>query len=144
MTVPTVDPTPLTLDELIAQLSAVRDRQPELGRRPVELPWDPGHTTVGGTPAVKLTGVHTGIDWDHNRVFLRPATPIGQLDGEMRKRVSKAENLVGRLLWLLRRPEEPAKTLAHIQSHLDHHLGRDAAAEPLEKTQPPRHKRSPQ
>lgn len=68
-----------------------------LGDKPLEIPYDPGFATLGGLPAVKTRGVHLGFDWDHGRCFLTPEKRLGVPEAELRKRLSKVENILGHL-----------------------------------------------
>ena len=90
-------PHPLTLDNLIAQLTRLRAAQPDLAHAPIEIRWDPGHTTLGGAPAVKITSVHAGFDWDHGRIFLGTEHRIAKCNDELMKKLRAYENMVGHL-----------------------------------------------
>ena len=37
---------------------------------------------LGGTPAVPVTGIHAGIDWDSGRVLISTASPLIGLSAE--------------------------------------------------------------
>lgn len=87
----------LTLDNLLAQLTRLRATQPDLAHAPVQIRWDPGQATLGAAPAVKITSVHAGIDWDHGRVFLGTEHPIAKRNEDLMKKLRTYENLVGRL-----------------------------------------------
>jgi hypothetical protein len=114
----------LTLDALIQALVELRARQPELGTAAVELPYDPGHTTLGSHPAVGITRVSAGFDWDMGRVFLSADRPVGIPEQALRARQRYFEDalLSVRLTLRPRTDSEaptPEKQLARITGALD-------------------------
>lgn len=125
-------PHPLTLDNLVAQLSRLRSSQPDLAHAPVGIRWDPGHMTMGGTPAVKITAVHAGFDWDHGRVFLGTEHPVAKRNDELMKKLRIYEDLVGHLHLALApsRTTDSGKKVEQVQAHLAHALQRLAGDRP--------------
>lgn len=110
----------MTLDQFIAALQQLRADQPNLANKTVELPWDPGYTTIGGHPAVKLTGVAAGFDWDHGRVFVSTAERVGQVPDELRRRLRIHEDIQTGIALTVRRGEsDPGQALKRIQGYLD-------------------------
>lgn len=59
---------PLTVDQAIAQLTALSQRGQ--GESQLAIPVDLGFATIGGTPRVPLMSISAGIDWDARQVFL--------------------------------------------------------------------------
>jgi hypothetical protein len=117
---PPSPPKPLTLDQMIETLVAFRAQHPELAAKPVELPWDPGHTTLRSHAAIGLTGVSAGFDWDQGRVFVHAQERVGRVLAEVRRRLSVQEDiLLGIALQVRRAEEDPVKAIAAIQQRLD-------------------------
>jgi len=113
--------TALTLDALLETLTALRASTPRLGQATVAVPYDPGHTTIGGTPALPVTAAHAGIDWDMNKVLLALPQRVGVVDAELRRRLSQYEQAIGHVSLLIGRAEREGKpvNLAALRSHLD-------------------------
>jgi hypothetical protein len=72
----------------------------------VLLPFDPGHATLGGTPAQPIVRASAGFDWDANRCLLGTPTRLGLTDPELRKQLSRQTNAIDRLLLSIRRMGE--------------------------------------
>ena len=109
---------PLTIQQLHDALGELI--QQGHGGKALEIPRDPGHATLGGTPAVKIKGVFNGFDWDQGRFFLVPETRLGVPDAELRKRMREAENLLGHLHMAARAGQggDEAQRLETLREHL--------------------------
>lgn len=83
-------PAALTVNSLIVLLETLRDQG--AGEHPVQQPYSPAQTTMGGTPTLPVVGVDAGFDWDHGKVMLRLSEPVGTLDVEVRRRLRVLEN----------------------------------------------------
>jgi hypothetical protein len=100
-------------------------RRPHWVKKAVEIRWDPGHATVGSHPAVTVTHVQMGFDWDQGRIFLGTSEPIGKISAPLRRVLRGQENTLGRLHLAANRDKElPEITLKKLRQILDHHRAR--------------------
>lgn len=110
----------LTLDDLIDQLTTLRSRHPELGQAKVEIPWDVGHATLGGHPAVAVVAAQAGFDWDHGRVFLSTAERVSRLNATLRRRLAIHDDLLLSLSLAVRRDGTTETTIpATIKARIE-------------------------
>ena len=68
----------LTIVELHRDLTALLAAQPQLGNVPAVIPLVSSTTRIGAHAVTGLRAVAPGIDWDAGKVFLWPATPVGE------------------------------------------------------------------
>lgn len=80
----------LTVDQTIEKLKEISDQG--MGGWTLGVSYDPGFSTLGGTPMAVVDNVSAGFDWDTNKVFLNTDKRLGVVDQELRDRLSKADN----------------------------------------------------
>lgn len=94
-------PDGYTVDEMIALLTDLS--QKGHGSDRLVLPYNPGHTSIGASPVLKITNLSAGIDWDNNRVFLHPDQPVSVLDTELVAKAQKSQSQLAQILFLAQR-----------------------------------------
>jgi hypothetical protein len=68
----------MILDDLIKKLQELRCDE-EAGKREVSIPVQ--GRSLGWTPNVSVIDVYSGIDWDANRIFIRPDQKLVRISG---------------------------------------------------------------
>lgn len=92
-----IDKPPLKVSDLHAFLN--RQHQPD---SLLVIPYNPGHSTVGGTPAVNVIGIHDGFDWDHGKTLLIPAQPLGIVGDKLQALRNRTNSTNDALFWVVK------------------------------------------
>lgn len=105
--IPCCQPAPaaLTVSSAIGLLEDLVQRG--LGEQPLGIRYESGVPSLGSAPSVPITGIHAGFDWDHGKVFIQPAKPLGLAGPDLarlRNELSSATDRLYRIQRLLRDP----------------------------------------
>ena len=90
------EPQGVSVDQAIAMLSGISQRG--YGDVTLRLVYDPGHSTLGPTPTVPVTGIYKGIDWDKN-VLLSTTPKLGPAGKELEILREKVHKMGEALSW---------------------------------------------
>lgn len=112
-------PAPLTVDQAIERLTAISQRGG--GDKLFVIPYNPGRVTMGPSPAMPITGMSSGIDWNRKKVFLHPEQELGIAGDELKQLSTRCDDALHRLYAIKRalaESQSPEAILAAVKKLL--------------------------
>jgi hypothetical protein len=107
-------------------LTRLPSRRPEEHR--LVVPYDPGHSTVGGHPCVPVVAIHFGFDWDNGKVFIQPEKNLGIVGPDLEALRAQTHEVHETMAWIMmalrNKRLDPASKVRAIRSHLNEYRKR--------------------
>lgn len=110
---------PLTVDQALERLTEISRMGG--GDKLFVIPYDPGRVTMGPSPAMPITGMSPGIDWNHKKVFLHPEQELGLAGDELKQLKTRCDDALHRLYAIKRalgESQSPEAILAAVKKLL--------------------------